>query len=189
MAKAKVPGRAPAAAPAAAPTGGGAKRASGSGHRGKTLTGRQKAAIFLVTLGSEVASEIFKHLREDEIEQLTFEIARLENIEASDRDAVLTEFQGADDGPGLHLDGRYRLRPRDPRALARVAEGRRHHQPPHELAAGQAVRLYPQDRPGAPSELYPAGASADERADPGLPGAAESLDDSWAVCRTRYSPT
>ena len=93
MAKAKVPGRAPAAAPAAAPTGGGAKKIAGSGHRGKTLTGRQKAAIFLVTLGSEVASEIFKHLREDEIEQLTFEIARLENIEASDRDAVLTEFQ------------------------------------------------------------------------------------------------
>ena len=41
------------------------------------LTGRQKAAVFLVSLGSDVSSEIFKHLREDEIEQLTFEIARL----------------------------------------------------------------------------------------------------------------
>ena len=96
MAKAKVPGRALAAAGAASavvPPSGGAKKTTGGGHRSKTLTGRQKAAIFLVTLGSEVASEIFKHLREDEIEQLTFEIARLENIEASDRDAVLTEFQ------------------------------------------------------------------------------------------------
>ena len=34
----------------------------------KALTGRQKAAIFLVSLGSEISSEIFKHLREDEIE-------------------------------------------------------------------------------------------------------------------------
>jgi flagellar motor switch protein FliG len=59
----------------------------------KALTGRQKAAIFLVTLGSEISAEIFKHLREDEIEQLTFEIARLESIEAEDRDSVLMEFQ------------------------------------------------------------------------------------------------
>jgi flagellar motor switch protein FliG len=57
------------------------------------LTGRQKAAIFLVSLGSEVSSEIFKHLREDEIEQLTFEIARLDRIEPGDRDKVLQEFQ------------------------------------------------------------------------------------------------
>ena len=57
------------------------------------LTGRQKAAIFLVSLGSEVSAEIFKHLREDEIEQLTFEIARLDKVEAEDKDRVLIEFQ------------------------------------------------------------------------------------------------
>ena len=57
------------------------------------LSGRQKAAIFLVSLGSDVSSEIFKHLREDEIEQLTFEIARLDKIEPEDRDRVLQEFQ------------------------------------------------------------------------------------------------
>jgi flagellar motor switch protein FliG len=64
----------------------------GSTHK-EDLTGRQKAAIFLVTLGSEISSEIFKHLREDEIETLTFEIARLENIDSSQRDVVLQEFQ------------------------------------------------------------------------------------------------
>ncbi len=57
------------------------------------LTGKQKAAIFLVTLGTDVSSEIFKHLREDEIEQLTFEIARLDKIEPEDKDRVLQEFQ------------------------------------------------------------------------------------------------
>ncbi len=57
------------------------------------LTGRQKAAIFLVSLGSDVSSEIFKLLREDEIEQLTFEIARLDRIEPEDKDKVLMEFQ------------------------------------------------------------------------------------------------
>ena len=48
----------------------------------KEYTGRQKAAIFLVTIGSEISAEIFKYLREDEIETLTFEIARLETIDA-----------------------------------------------------------------------------------------------------------
>ena len=59
----------------------------------KELTGRQKAAIFLVTIGSEISAEIFKHLREDEIEALTFEIARLESVDSEDRDRVLMEFQ------------------------------------------------------------------------------------------------
>jgi len=59
----------------------------------KVITGRQKAAVFLVTLGSEISAEIFKHLQEDEIEQLTFEIARLETVDPSERDKVLMEFQ------------------------------------------------------------------------------------------------
>jgi flagellar motor switch protein FliG len=80
--------------------GGGTGKAQGSSKKSgglpkniKDMTGRQKAAIFLVTLGSEISSEIFKHLREDEIETLTFEIARLESIESEQKDAVLQEFQ------------------------------------------------------------------------------------------------
>jgi flagellar motor switch protein FliG len=68
--------------------GGGGKKKSG-----KEFTGRQKAAIFLVSIGSEISAEIFKYLREDEIETLTFEIARLETIEPDQKDAVLMEFQ------------------------------------------------------------------------------------------------
>ena len=70
---------------------------SGSGGSkkkgGKEYTGRQKAAIFLVTIGSELSAEIFKYLREDEIETLTFEIARLETIDAEQKDTILQEFQ------------------------------------------------------------------------------------------------
>jgi flagellar motor switch protein FliG len=64
----------------------------GTGAR-KALTGRQKAAVFAISLGQEVASEIFKHMREDEIEQLTFEIARNESVDSETRDQVLMEFQ------------------------------------------------------------------------------------------------
>ena len=59
----------------------------------KSLSGRQKAAIFLVALGSDVSSDVMKHLREDEVETLTFEIARIDSIDADFKDQVLEEFQ------------------------------------------------------------------------------------------------
>ena len=73
-----------------------AKPASSSSKKNKdyrSLTGRQKAAIFLVSLGSEISSEVFKHLREDEVETLTFEIARLDTVDAEFKEQVLREFQ------------------------------------------------------------------------------------------------
>lgn len=77
----------PAQAPAASAPAGGKKGPK------KDLNGRQKAAIFLVTLGAEISSEIFKHLRDDEIEALTFEIARLDSVDSEERDKVLMEFK------------------------------------------------------------------------------------------------
>ena len=35
-----------------------------SSHK-EDLSGKQKAAIFLVTLGAEISAEVFKHLREE----------------------------------------------------------------------------------------------------------------------------
>jgi flagellar motor switch protein fliG len=67
-----------------------------SGKKGrdiKSLNGRQKAAIFLVSVGSEISAKIMEQLREDEVEKLTFEIARLETIEPELKDQVLQEFQ------------------------------------------------------------------------------------------------
>lgn len=56
------------------------------------LSGRQKAAILLISLGPEVSAQIFKHLREDEIEQLTLEIANVRKVDAEEKEAVLGEF-------------------------------------------------------------------------------------------------
>lgn len=59
---------------------------------GQKLTGKQKAAILLISLGTEVSTQVFKHLREDEIEQLTLEIANIRKIEASQKENILEEF-------------------------------------------------------------------------------------------------
>lgn len=60
--------------------------------RTQKLTGRQKAAILLIALGPEVSAKIFKHLREDEIEQLTLEIANVRKIQFEQKEEVLEEF-------------------------------------------------------------------------------------------------
>ncbi len=56
------------------------------------LTGKEKAAILLIALGTESASEIYKHLREEEIEQLTLEIANLRKVDSEVKDSVIEEF-------------------------------------------------------------------------------------------------
>jgi flagellar motor switch protein FliG len=56
------------------------------------LTGRQKAAILLISLGPDVSANIFKHLSDDEIEQLTLEIANVRKVEPQEKENVLSEF-------------------------------------------------------------------------------------------------
>jgi flagellar motor switch protein FliG len=52
----------------------------------------QKAAILLIALGPDKSSNVFKHLKEDEIEQLTLEIANTRSVSPAMKDAVLDEF-------------------------------------------------------------------------------------------------
>jgi flagellar motor switch protein FliG len=56
------------------------------------LTGREKAAILLIALGKERASQIYKHLTEDVIEQLTLEIANLSRVDSDIKNQVIEEF-------------------------------------------------------------------------------------------------
>lgn len=58
----------------------------------KPLTGKEKAAILLITLGAEVSAQVFKHLSEPEIEQLTLEIANVRRVEQEVKDEVLEQF-------------------------------------------------------------------------------------------------
>ena len=57
-----------------------------------SYTGVQKAAILLITLGPEKAATIFKHLKEDEIEELTLEIANTRSVSPQTKEEVLEEF-------------------------------------------------------------------------------------------------
>lgn len=56
------------------------------------LSGKEKAAMLLIALGPERSAEIFKHLKEDEIEQLTLEIANIRTVSPEEKEKVLEEF-------------------------------------------------------------------------------------------------
>jgi flagellar motor switch protein FliG len=58
----------------------------------EALTGRQKAAVFLITIGSTRAAEVLKHLTEREIEALSAEMASLWRVKAETADAVVQDL-------------------------------------------------------------------------------------------------
>ncbi len=57
-----------------------------------TLSGREKAAILLISLGQEKSAKIYKYLKDDEIEPLTLEIASISSISPETKETVLDEF-------------------------------------------------------------------------------------------------
>ena len=57
-----------------------------------TIKGIQKAAILLITLGPERSAGIFKHLKEEEIEELTLESANTRSVTPQVKEDVINEF-------------------------------------------------------------------------------------------------
>ena len=58
------------------------------------LSSMQKAAAVLIALGSDRASMVYKHLKEDEVEQLSLEIAKLDRLTAEDLKDTIEDFYG-----------------------------------------------------------------------------------------------
>jgi flagellar motor switch protein FliG len=56
------------------------------------LPGREKAAVLLVSLGPERAADVFKHLKDEEIEALSLEMAKTRQIPADTSEAVWQEL-------------------------------------------------------------------------------------------------
>jgi len=57
-----------------------------------TLTGRKKAAILMLSLGPEIAADVYRSLADSDIEQITLEIANLMNVTGEHKSQVIEEF-------------------------------------------------------------------------------------------------
>lgn len=58
----------------------------------RQFTGKEKVAILLIALGPQYSAEIFKHLNEDEIEELTLQIANMRLVSPEEKQIVIEEF-------------------------------------------------------------------------------------------------
>ncbi|KZZ82851.1 MULTISPECIES: flagellar motor switch protein FliG [Bacillaceae] len=56
------------------------------------LSGKQKAAILLISLGPDVSASVYKHLSEEEIERLTLEISGVRTVDSIKKEDILEEF-------------------------------------------------------------------------------------------------
>ena len=59
---------------------------------GTKLSSKQRAAAIIISLGANDASKIYKFLKEDEIEQLTYEISRLQHLTPQTMEETLKDF-------------------------------------------------------------------------------------------------
>jgi flagellar motor switch protein FliG len=59
---------------------------------GPRIAGRKKAAVLLVAIGPDRASEVFKHLHYDEIESLSLEMAKMQHVEPATTTKIMEEL-------------------------------------------------------------------------------------------------
>lgn len=71
------------------------------------LTGTEKAAVLLLSLGPDVATEVMRHLAEDEVRRVVQAVARVRSVDTERLDAVNKEFtEILTSNPSLAVDGR-----------------------------------------------------------------------------------
>jgi len=61
--------------------------------RQKTLTGAQKAAVFILQMGKDRSARVLRSLREPEVAEIMAEVARLRSVDGAVVDEVLGEFR------------------------------------------------------------------------------------------------
>ena len=69
----------------------------------ENLNGKQKAAILVIALGVEAASQIFKHMKDKDVERLSIEVANMKDVSSTVMEAVVEEFYQMVMAPGIYL--------------------------------------------------------------------------------------
>ncbi len=72
---------------------------------GDELTGPEKAAIFMLTLGEDFAAKVFQRLEEEEIKMVGRQMAKIDHVDKDDIANLLKEFRSDEGGEGLFLSG------------------------------------------------------------------------------------
>lgn len=58
----------------------------------RQFSGKEKVAILLISLGPQKSAEIFKHFNDEEIEELTLQIANMRMVSPDEKQLIIEEF-------------------------------------------------------------------------------------------------
>ncbi|MEA3546734.1 MAG: flagellar motor switch protein FliG [Thermodesulfobacteriota bacterium] len=71
----------------------------------ENLTGSEKAAVFLLTLGEDFTSQVFQRLEDDEIKTVGRQMSKMDHVDKEDIAALLSEFRSDEGGAELYFSG------------------------------------------------------------------------------------
>lgn len=77
----------------------------GKRESGESLTGPEKAAVFLLTVGEEFASQVFQRLDPEDIKQVGRQMARIDKVDKEDLTALVNEFKTDSGDTDIFLSG------------------------------------------------------------------------------------
>src|SRR5690625_6483162 len=61
-------------------------------RQARPLTGKQKAAILLISLGPDISAEVMKNLSDEEVEQLSLEISSIQKVDSEIKEDIIEQF-------------------------------------------------------------------------------------------------
>ncbi len=85
---------------------------------GEALTGPEKAAVFLLTVGEEFASQVFQRLDPEDIKNVGRQMARIDKVDKEDLTALVNEFKADTGDTDIFLSGNEMLEGALKRALS-----------------------------------------------------------------------
>ncbi|HCC53965.1 MAG TPA: flagellar motor switch protein FliG [Desulfobulbaceae bacterium] len=72
---------------------------------GGALTGPEKAAVFMLTVGEDFAAKVFQRLDTDDIKHVGRQMARIDKVDKDDLNALLNEFKSDSGDSDIFLSG------------------------------------------------------------------------------------
>ena len=85
---------------------------------GESLTGPEKAAVFLLTVGEDFAAQVFQRLDPEDIKQVGRQMARIDKVDKEDLTALVNEFKADTGDTDIFLSGNEMLEGALKRALS-----------------------------------------------------------------------
>ncbi len=114
------------------------------------LSGSEKAAVFLLTLGEDFTSKVFQRLDDEEIKTVGRQMSKMDHVDKEDIAALLREFRSDEGGNELYFSGNDMLEA----ALKRGLDGERANEILEDIRSDWRLTLFQKARKLEPKVLY-----------------------------------